>query len=59
MWWRVQPPIDAEFLVLVIGGRVVVRTGVGKFFVAVGDRWDETRKVLEKAQFTCTMESVL
>lgn len=55
-WWHVTPPIDAEFLVLVAAGRVVTRTGVGRFFVPVGDRWADVRKWLEEHQFACVME---
>ena len=70
-WWRVKPPLDSEFLVLVAGGRVVTSTPSEERrerpsrlpsrkydYTTVGDRWDETRKSLEERQFTCTMETL-
>lgn len=53
-WWRVKPPIDSEFLVLVVDGRMAVYTREYGLF-DVGDRWGEIRKRLETAQFVCTM----
>lgn len=57
-WWRVKPPIDSEFLVLVVGGRVAVSHGNrGASIFRIGDRWSEVRKKLEDHQFVCTMVS--
>jgi len=53
-WWRVKPPIDSEFLVLVADGLVAVYTREYELF-DVGDRWRDVRKRLEESQFACVM----
>ena len=60
-WWRVKTPDSAaweqnEGLVLVVGNRIAAFTC--SYGLEVGDRWDEKRRDLERAQFTCTMETL-
>lgn len=55
-WWRVKPPIDSEFLVLVVNDRVAVLTRDYGLF-EIGDRWGSTRWTLENAQFVCVVEA--
>ena len=54
-WYRVKPPIDSEFLILVVNGRIVVTTRWYGPLFEVGDRWLEAQKTLEDAQFVCTV----
>jgi len=54
-WWRVEPPIDSGFLVLVVNGRIAVAQQHYVLF-KIGDRWPDARKALEEAQFVCVME---
>jgi hypothetical protein len=54
--WKVKPPIDSEFLVLVVNGRVVVYTREYNLF-AVGDRWVDVRRTLINAQFSSHVEA--
>jgi hypothetical protein len=56
-WWRVKPPIDSEFLVLVVAGRVAVAGRAHAYgLFEVGDRWVTAQQKLKKAQFTCVEE---
>lgn len=56
-WWRVKPPIDSEFLVLVVNDRVAVLTRDYGLF-EIGDQWEyDARRRLSVADFTCTMET--
>jgi hypothetical protein len=54
VWWKVKPPIDDEFLVLVVEGRVAVAQ---KFYglISIGEPWKSARRELESYQFKCVM----
>jgi hypothetical protein len=54
-WWRVKPPIDSEFMVLVVSGRVAAFQR-SYYLFSVGDLWADARRMLDKSQFTYEFE---
>lgn len=56
-WWKVKPPIDSVFLILVAGGRIVTFTRSYGGLTLVGAKWSSARKALEANGFKCTMET--
>lgn len=54
IWWRVKPPIDSEFLVLVVCGRVANASRLCDFAL-VGAAWKKVRLEFERHGFVCTM----
>jgi len=46
-WWRVKPPTQNSFLVLVVAGRVAAIDHAHRL-IDIGDSWPELRQELER-----------
>lgn len=46
-WWRVKPPTQNSFLVLVVAGRIAAISHP-HVLIDIGDPWPEMRQTLER-----------